>query len=44
MPILFKLDTKLPLVKGIQVSPNEGPHPFPRGDDNKIAKKYIDEI
>ena len=30
--------------KRIQVSPNKGPHPFPTGDDNKIAqKKYIDE-
>ena len=37
-PILTKLDTKHPYIKGIQVCSNEGPHLFPRGDDSKIAK------
>ena len=30
-----------PWVKGIQVCPNEGPRPFPRGDKNKIAKNTL---
>ena len=42
-PISTKLGTKHPWVKGIQVCSNEGPHPFPRGDNYEIAK-YIDEI
>ena len=33
-----KLGIKHPLVKGIQVRSYEGPHPFPRGDNYKIAK------
>ena len=32
-PISTKLGTKHPRVKGIQVCSNEGPHPFPRGDN-----------
>ena len=32
-PISTKLFTKHPWVKGIQVCSNEGPHPFPRGDN-----------
>ena len=33
------------LIKGIQVCSNEGPCPYPRGDDNEIVKiVYIDEI
>ena len=31
-PISTKLETKHPGVKGIQVSSNEGPSPFPRGE------------
>ena len=37
-PILTKLSTKYPWVKGIHVCSKEGPHPSPRGDNNKIAK------
>ena len=37
-PISHKLDTKHPWIMGIQVCSNEGPHIFPRGDNNKIAK------
>ena len=37
-PISTKLGTKHPWVKGIQVCSNEGPRPFPRGDNNEIAK------
>ena len=37
-PILTKLGTKYPWVKGIQVCSNEGPHSSPRGDNNEIAK------
>ena len=37
-PILTKLGTKYPWVKGFQVCLNEGPHPSPRGDNNEIAK------
>ena len=37
-PISTKLGTKHPWVKGIQVCSNEGPYPFPRGDNYKIAK------
>ena len=36
--ISTKLGTKHPWVTGIQVCSNGGPHPFPRGDDKKIAK------
>ena len=36
--ISFKLGTKHVWVMGIQVCSNEGPHPFPRGDNYKIAK------
>ena len=27
-------------MKGIQVCSNEGPHPFPRGDNNEIVKMF----
>ena len=27
-----------PLLMGIQLRSNEGPHPFPRGDNSEIAK------
>ena len=37
-PISTKLGTKFPWVKGIQVCSNEGPRPFPRGDNYEIAK------
>ena len=37
-PISTKLGTKHPWVKGIQVSSNEGPRLFPRGDNYKIAE------
>ena len=33
--ISTKLGTKYPWMKGIQVCSNEGPHPFPRGDNTK---------
>ena len=33
-PISIKLCTKHPWVKGIQVCSNEGPSPFPRGDNS----------
>ena len=37
-PILTKLGTKHPWVKGTQVCSNKGPCPFPRGDNYEIAK------
>ena len=37
-PISTKLGTKHPWVKEIQVCSNEGPRPFPRGDNYEIAK------
>ena len=37
-PISTKLGTKHLWVKGIQVSSNEEPHPFPRGDNYEIVK------
>ena len=37
-PISTKLGTKHPWVMGIQFYSNEGPRPFPRGDNYKIAK------
>ena len=37
-PISTKLDTKHPLVKGIQLSENEGLHLFSRGENNEIGK------
>ena len=37
-PISTKLCTKYPWVKGIQVCSNEGPCPFPRGDNYEIVK------
>ena len=38
--ISTKLGTKHPLVKGIQVCSNEGPRPFPRGDNSENVKLY----
>ena len=37
-PISTKLSTKHPCVKGIQFFSNEGPYPFPRGDNYEIVK------
>ena len=37
-PISTKLGAMHPLVKRYQVWSNEGPCPFPRGDNNEIAK------
>ena len=37
-PISTKLGTKHPCLMGIQVCSNEGPRPFPRGDNKEIAK------
>ena len=39
-PILTKLGTRHPWVKGIQVCTNERPRPFPIGDNNKIVRVY----
>ena len=39
-PISIKLGTKYPWVKEIQVSSNEGPQPFQRGDNNETAKLH----
>ena len=33
-----------PWVKGIQVCSNEGRHPFPRGDNNEIAKIHLQNL
>ena len=38
LPISTKLGTKYSWVKGIQVYSNEGPRPFPRGDNYEIVK------
>ena len=37
-PILTKLGTNHPCLKGIQVCSYEGPRPFPRGDNCEITK------
>ena len=37
-PISTKLGTMHHWVKGFQVCSNEGPRPFPRGENNPIAK------
>ena len=42
-PMSSTLSTKHPFMIMIQISSNEVPHPFPRGDNNKKAK-YIEEI
>jgi hypothetical protein len=34
-PILMRLGTDHPLVKGIQVCSNEGDNPSPKGDNSK---------
>ena len=39
--ISTKLATMPPWLKGIQVCSNEGPHPFPRGDNYEIAKNTL---
>ena len=43
VPIPTKLSTKHPCVMWNQVCSNEGPRPFPRGENIEIAK-YIDGI
>ena len=42
--ISLKLGTKHPWVMGVQVRSNEGPHPFPRGNNYEIAKLYWQNI
>ena len=39
-PITTKICTKHSRAKGIQVCTNEGPHPFPGGDNYEIAKTH----
>ena len=39
-PITTKICTKHSWAKGIQVFTNEGPHPFPGGDNYEIAKTH----
>ena len=39
-PISTKLGTKHPWVKRNQVCSNEGPCPFPKGDNNEIVKMF----
>ena len=39
-PISTKFGTKHPLVDGIQIFTNKGPHPTSRGDNMKIIKTY----
>ena len=39
-PISTNLGTMCPLVKGIQICSNEGPCPYPRGNNYEIAKKH----
>ena len=43
-PILTKLGTNHPWVKGIRVCPNEGPRPFWTGDNNKKVKMYWQDL
>ena len=43
MPISIKVGTEHSYVTGIYLCPNEGTHPFPMENNNKIAK-YIDEF
>ena len=43
-PILTNLGTNHLWVKGIQVCSNEGPVPFPRGDNYKICKNTITNL
>ena len=38
VPISTKLCTKHPWVKGIKNSSNEGPHPFPKGENYELVK------
>ena len=38
--VTTKLGTKHPWAKGIQVCSNEGPRPFPRGDNNEIGNMH----
>jgi hypothetical protein len=37
-PILTRLGTNYPWVKGIQICSNEGDSPFPRGENSKRVK------
>jgi hypothetical protein len=39
-PILTRLGTNHPLVKGIQVSSNEKDNPYPRRDNSKRVKMH----
>ena len=43
-PISTKLGTMPPWVKRIQVCSNEGPRPFPRGDNYEIAKNLLTKL
>ena len=43
-PISTKLGTKHPWVKGSQVCSNEGPCPFPKGENYEIAKIHWPNI
>jgi hypothetical protein len=43
-PILIRLGTDHPWVKGFQVSSNEGDRPSPRGDISKKEKMHCVEI
>jgi hypothetical protein len=39
-PILTRLDTNYPLVKGIQVCSKKGDNPSPRGDNSERVKTH----
>ena len=43
-PISTKLVRKHPWMKGIQFFSNEGPHPFPRGDNYKKSRNTMTKI
>ena len=43
-PISIQLGTKHRWVKGIQVCSNEGPRPFPRGDNYEVPKNTLKNI
>ena len=43
-PISTKLNTKHFWMKGIQVSSNEGPRPFPRGGNYEIVKIHCQHL
>jgi hypothetical protein len=44
MPILIKLGTNHPLVKGILECTNKGPGPLQRGDNHKNAKIWLGHL